>query len=67
MERLGRVLFLGPPNSQARAVIMNEPLLLVGETGCGKTSAVQHLANLLNQKLVVLNLNQQVKLLLQSR
>jgi midasin len=39
---------------------MKEPLLLVGETGCGKTSAVQHLANLSNQKLIVLNLNQQV-------
>lgn len=38
---------------------MGEPALLVGETGCGKTKVVQHLANLLNKTLVVLNLNQQ--------
>jgi midasin len=44
----------------ARCVHMNEPALLVGETGCGKTKVVQHLAHLLNKTLVVLNMNQQV-------
>ena len=37
---------------------MNEPLLLVGETGTGKTTAVQEVANLLGKKLHVLNMNQ---------
>lgn len=36
-----------------------EPLLLVGETGIGKTSAIQHLAKVMDQKLVVINLSQQ--------
>jgi midasin len=36
---------------------MNEPLLLVGETGTGKTTAVQEVANLLGKKLHVLNMN----------
>ncbi|CAG8485903.1 6023_t:CDS:10 [Diversispora eburnea] len=35
-----------------------EPVLLVGETGTGKTSMVQHLADILNQNLVVVNLSQ---------
>ena len=37
---------------------MNEPLLLVGETGTGKTTAVQELAALMGKKLHVLNMNQ---------
>lgn len=43
----------------AAAVINMEPLLLVGETGVGKTTAVQHLANHLSKKLVPFNLSQQ--------
>lgn len=36
-----------------------EPVLLVGETGTGKTTVVQHLARLAGQKLVVVNMSQQ--------
>ena len=36
---------------------MNEPVLLVGETGSGKTTSVQELANLTFRKLVVQNLS----------
>jgi len=43
----------------AQCIKNKEPVLLVGETGCGKTTTVQHLATQLNQKLIVLNLNQQ--------
>ena len=43
----------------AVCVKMIEPVLLTGETGVGKTYMVQHLANQLNQDLVVHNLNQQ--------
>lgn len=35
-----------------------EPLLLLGETGCGKTTIIQNLATLFNKKLIVLNLSQ---------
>ena len=38
-------------------VAMKAPVLLVGETGCGKTTVVQHLAELVGQDLVVQNLN----------
>ena len=41
------------------AVKMAEPCLLIGETGTGKTAIVQHLANCLGRKLVVVNLSQQ--------
>ncbi|KAH9827669.1 midasin (AAA ATPase) [Teratosphaeria destructans] len=41
------------------AVLNREPLLLVGETGVGKTTAVQHLAHTLNKKLEPFNLSQQ--------
>ncbi|SMQ48959.1 unnamed protein product [Zymoseptoria tritici ST99CH_3D7] len=41
------------------AVLNREPLLLVGETGVGKTTAVQHLANHVGKKLVPFNLSQQ--------
>ncbi|KAI9498450.1 P-loop containing nucleoside triphosphate hydrolase protein [Zychaea mexicana] len=40
-------------------VLLNEPTLLVGETGTGKTTVVQQLADMLNQNLVVVNLSQQ--------
>ncbi|CAG8452138.1 711_t:CDS:10 [Ambispora gerdemannii] len=43
----------------AVCVYLCEPILLVGETGTGKTTVVQHLADLLQQKLVVVNLSQQ--------
>jgi midasin len=43
----------------AAAVVNHEPLLLVGETGVGKTTAVQHLATSLGKKLVAFNLSQQ--------
>ncbi|KAK3703625.1 AAA ATPase midasin [Vermiconidia calcicola] len=43
----------------AAAVTNREPLLLVGETGVGKTTAVQHLASHLGKKLVAFNLSQQ--------
>ena len=36
-----------------------EPVLLVGETGTGKTSTVQYLSQLLCRRLTVINLNQQ--------
>ncbi|KAF2768629.1 midasin [Teratosphaeria nubilosa] len=41
------------------AVLNREPLLLVGDTGVGKTTAVQHLAHTLNKKLEPFNLSQQ--------
>ncbi|XP_064411298.1 midasin [Latimeria chalumnae] len=43
------------------AVCVNkgEPVLLVGETGTGKTSTVQYLASLTGHKLRVVNMNQQ--------
>ena len=43
----------------AACVKMNEPILLTGETGVGKTTGVQYLANLMGKKLLVHNLNQQ--------
>ncbi|KAK6432457.1 AAA ATPase midasin, partial [Oleoguttula sp. CCFEE 5521] len=45
----------------AAAVSNREPLLLVGETGVGKTTAVQHLAQQLGKKLVPFNLSQQTE------
>ena len=41
------------------ALVHNEPLLLVGETGVGKTTSVQFLAEKTGRKLRVVNLNQQ--------
>lgn len=38
----------------ARSVEYNEPVLLVGETGTGKTTLVQNLAHWIGQKLTVL-------------
>ena len=43
----------------ATAVQYNEPILLVGETGSGKTSTVQYLSEVMGQTLTVVNLNQQ--------
>ncbi|KAK9834237.1 hypothetical protein WJX84_003419 [Apatococcus fuscideae] len=43
----------------AAAVQQAEPLLLVGETGTGKTAVLQNLAQQVGAKLVVLNLSQQ--------
>ncbi|EED15512.1 midasin, putative [Talaromyces stipitatus ATCC 10500] len=43
----------------AAAVQVSEPVLLVGETGIGKTAVIQQLANLTCQKLTVVNLSQQ--------
>jgi midasin len=39
-------------------VKFNEPVLLVGETGTGKTTTVQELSNLVGTKLHVFNLSQ---------
>ncbi|KAF1344926.1 hypothetical protein BDV97DRAFT_362818 [Delphinella strobiligena] len=41
------------------AIAQREPLLLVGETGTGKTTSVQHLADQLGKKLIAFNLSQQ--------
>ncbi|KAF4587825.1 Midasin [Ophiocordyceps camponoti-floridani] len=43
----------------ARAVKLEEPILLVGETGIGKTTVVQQLAESLGHKLIAVNLSQQ--------
>ncbi|PZC77928.1 hypothetical protein B5X24_HaOG202809 [Helicoverpa armigera] len=43
----------------ACCVTANEPVLLVGETGTGKTSSVQYMARQTGHKLVVINMNQQ--------
>lgn len=43
----------------AAATFNREPVLLVGETGVGKTTAVQHLAKALGKKLEPFNLSQQ--------
>lgn len=43
----------------AAAVCQNEPVLLCGETGTGKTSSVQYLAHVLGNQLTVINMNQQ--------
>nr|CAI5834236.1 unnamed protein product [Callosobruchus analis] len=40
-------------------ISLREPVLLVGETGTGKTSCVQFLAHTLGKKLIVINMNQQ--------
>lgn len=43
----------------AVAVDLKEPVLLVGETGIGKTTVVQQLAESLGHKLIAVNLSQQ--------
>ncbi|CAH0485031.1 unnamed protein product [Peronospora farinosa] len=41
----------------AAIVATCEPALLIGETGCGKTTIIQHMAEAMGQRLVVQNLN----------
>lgn len=43
----------------AISISQNEPVLLVGETGVGKTTSVQYLAEKTNHKLVVINMSNQ--------
>lgn len=43
----------------AVSVVHNEPILLVGETGVGKTTSVQYLAENTFNKLIVINMNNQ--------
>src|SRR5690606_10719545 len=43
------------------AVRLAEPVLLVGETGTGKTTIVQHLADLMGFNLTAINLSQQTE------
>ncbi|CAI5759429.1 unnamed protein product [Candida verbasci] len=43
------------------ALEMVEPVLLVGETGTGKTTVVQQVAKLMNKKLTVINVSQQTE------
>ncbi|XP_046836565.1 midasin isoform X1 [Vespa crabro] len=43
----------------ACCVAQKEPVLLVGETGTGKTSSIQYLAQSTGHKLIVINMNQQ--------
>lgn len=45
----------------ATAVSIGEPVLLTGETGTGKTSAITHLASLLRRPLTSLNLSHQTE------
>lgn len=45
----------------AVSVQMSEPVLLVGETGTGKTTVVQQLAKLVNKPLTVINVSQQTE------
>jgi midasin len=42
----------------SRALQNNEPVLLVGETGCGKTTVVQLLAEVLGRQLHIINAHQ---------
>lgn len=44
------------------SVSMGEPMLLVGETGTGKTTVIQHLANMLGKRLISINLSQQTEI-----
>lgn len=45
----------------AMSIQMNEPLLLVGETGTGKTTVVQQVSKLLHKTLNVINVSQQTE------
>lgn len=45
----------------ATAVSHSEPVLLTGETGTGKTSVISHLASVLHQPLISLNLSHQTE------
>ena len=43
------------------AVKSSEPILIVGETGIGKTASIQYLAKVMNCELSVINLSQQTE------
>lgn len=43
------------------AIDMVEPVLLVGETGTGKTTVVQQMAKLMNKNITVINVSQQTE------
>ncbi|ODV67088.1 midasin [Hyphopichia burtonii NRRL Y-1933] len=43
------------------AIDMVEPVLLVGETGTGKTTVIQQIAKMMNKKLTVINVSQQTE------
>ena len=45
--------------SVARCVQYNESVLLVGETGVGKTACISYLSSLTGNKLLTINLSQQ--------
>lgn len=65
-ERSERLFALTKPSlvlleRLAVSVSLAEPMLLVGETGTGKTTAVQHLSGLLRRPLTVLNLSTQTE------
>jgi midasin len=45
----------------ATAVSLQEPVLLIGETGTGKTSVITHLAHVLRRPLISLNLSNQTE------
>ncbi|KAF9046525.1 hypothetical protein BJ165DRAFT_1527609 [Panaeolus papilionaceus] len=45
----------------SKALTFNEPILLTGETGTGKTSVITHLASMLNYPLISLNLSHQTE------
>ncbi|WRT64694.1 uncharacterized protein IL334_001628 [Kwoniella shivajii] len=45
----------------AVSLALGEPTLLVGETGTGKTTAVQHIASIVKKPLTVLNLSMQTE------
>jgi midasin len=47
--------------SVCRCVQMNEPVLLVGETGVGKTATLDYLSKISGNKLVVVNMSQQTE------
>lgn len=42
----------------ALCMYFDEPCLLVGDTGCGKTTLAQHLAQMFKKKLQIYNMNQ---------
>lgn len=43
----------------AIAISQDEPILLVGETGTGKTTVIQEMAKIMDRKMVAVNLSQQ--------
>lgn len=45
----------------ALAIQMAEPVLLVGETGTGKTTVVQEVAKMMNKKMTAINVSQQTE------